>query len=83
MQLGYQRCQRLITAKMLPGRDGQPVHVQVHVDLATLRGLPAAPGGPGCARPPSVCHGPSSWTMSAPAASRSATSSWTASGPVR
>ena len=32
---------------MLPGRDGQPVHVQVHVDLATLRGLPASPGGPG------------------------------------
>ena len=44
MQLGYQRCQRLIAARMLPGRDGQPVHVQVHVDLATLRGLPGAPG---------------------------------------
>jgi hypothetical protein len=40
-------CQRLIAARMLPGRDGQPVHVQVHVDLATLRGLPAGPGGPG------------------------------------
>jgi hypothetical protein len=37
-------CQRLIAARMLPGRDGQPVHVQVHVDLATLRGLPAGPG---------------------------------------
>ena len=37
-------CQRLIAARMLPGRDGQPVHVQVHVDLATLRGLPGAPG---------------------------------------
>ncbi len=44
MQLGYQCCQRLIAARMLPGRDGQPVHVQVHVDLATLRGLPGAPG---------------------------------------
>jgi hypothetical protein len=44
MQLHYQRCQRLITAKMVPGRDGQPVHVQVHVDLATLRGLPGGPG---------------------------------------
>src|SRR5450755_1936923 len=33
-------CQRLITARMLPGRDGQPVHVQVHVDLATLHDLP-------------------------------------------
>ena len=40
-------CQRLIAARMLPGRDGQPVHVQVHVDLATLRGLPGGPGGPG------------------------------------
>jgi hypothetical protein len=38
-------CQRLIAARMLPGRDGQPVHVQVHVDLATLGGLPGAPGG--------------------------------------
>ena len=37
-------CQRLIAARMLPGRDGQPVHVQVHVDLATLRGLPGGPG---------------------------------------
>ncbi len=43
MQLGYQCCHRLIAARMLPGRDGQPVHVQVHVDLATLRGLPGAP----------------------------------------
>ncbi len=35
-------CTRLIAARMLPGRDGQPVHVQVHVDLAALRGLPGA-----------------------------------------
>jgi hypothetical protein len=35
-------CQRLIAARMLPGRDGQPVHVQVHVDLAALRALPGA-----------------------------------------
>ena len=33
-------CPRLIAARMLPGRDGQPVHVQVHIDLSTLRGLP-------------------------------------------
>jgi len=33
-------CTRLIAARMLPGRDGQPVHVQVHIDLSTLRGLP-------------------------------------------
>ena len=44
IQISNQCCQRLIAARMLPGRDGQPVHVQVHVDLATLRGLPGAPG---------------------------------------
>jgi hypothetical protein len=33
-------CDRLIRAGMIPGRDGQPPQVQVHVDLATLRDLP-------------------------------------------
>ncbi len=42
MQLGYQCCQRLIDSGMLPGRDSQPVHLTVHVDLAELRGQPAA-----------------------------------------
>ncbi len=37
-------CQRLIAARMLPGRDGQPVHLNVHIDLADLRGLPGASG---------------------------------------
>ena len=37
-------CQRLIAARMLPGRDGQPVHLSVHIDLAELRGLPGASG---------------------------------------
>ncbi|HYZ56501.1 MAG TPA: DUF222 domain-containing protein [Streptosporangiaceae bacterium] len=36
--------QRLIAARMVPGRHGEPVHVQVHVDLAALRGLPGASG---------------------------------------
>jgi len=35
-------CRRLIAARMLPGRDGQPVHLNVHIDLADLRGLPGA-----------------------------------------
>src|SRR5487761_11258 len=35
-------CLRLIGARMLPGRDGQPVHLNVHIDLAGLRGLPGA-----------------------------------------
>ncbi|HXP53683.1 MAG TPA: DUF222 domain-containing protein [Streptosporangiaceae bacterium] len=29
-------CQRLIAAGMLPGRDGQPLHLYAHVDLARL-----------------------------------------------
>jgi hypothetical protein len=37
-------CQRLIESGMLPGRDGQPLQLTVHVDLAELRGLPAASG---------------------------------------
>jgi hypothetical protein len=44
MQLGYQCCQRLIASGMLPGRDGQPLQLTVHVDLAELRGQPAAAG---------------------------------------
>ena len=35
-------CQRLIDSGMLPVRDGQPLHLNVHVDLAELRGLPGA-----------------------------------------
>jgi hypothetical protein len=31
-------CQRLIAAGMLPGRDGQPLHIYAHMDLATLAG---------------------------------------------
>ncbi len=34
--------QRLIDCGTLPGKDGQPLHLNVHVDLAELRGLPGA-----------------------------------------
>ena len=44
MQLGYKRCQRLIESGMLPGHDSQPAQLTVHVDLAELRGQPAASG---------------------------------------
>ena len=37
-------CQRLIESGMLPGPDGQPAQLTVHVDLAELRGQPAASG---------------------------------------
>ena len=35
-------CERLIDSGRLPGRDGQPLHLNVHVDLAELNGLPGA-----------------------------------------
>ena len=35
-------CRRLIAAKMVPGRAGQPTQVQVHITLAQLRNLPGA-----------------------------------------
>jgi len=37
-------CQRLIESGMLPGRDGQPLHLNVHVDLADLADLNGLPG---------------------------------------
>ena len=35
-------CRRLIAAKMLPGRAGQPTQALVHITLAQLRNLPGA-----------------------------------------
>jgi hypothetical protein len=35
-------CRRLIAAKMVPDRAGQPTQVQVHITLAQLRNLPGA-----------------------------------------
>jgi hypothetical protein len=35
-------CQRLIAAGMVPGRDGQPLHVYAHMDLAHLAAAQAA-----------------------------------------
>ncbi|MGE5135978.1 MAG: DUF222 domain-containing protein [Gemmatimonadota bacterium] len=37
-------CRRLIAAGMVPGRAGQPTHLQVHMTLSQLRNLPAAAG---------------------------------------
>ena len=31
-------CRRLIAGQLIPGRDGQPAHLTVHVDLNDLRG---------------------------------------------
>ena len=35
-------CRRLISGQLIPGRDGQPAHLIVHVDLNDLRGPSAA-----------------------------------------
>ena len=35
-------CRRLIGGQMIPGRDGQPPHLSVHIDLGDLR---RPPGG--------------------------------------
>ncbi|MGE5134954.1 MAG: DUF222 domain-containing protein [Gemmatimonadota bacterium] len=35
-------CRRLIAAGMVPGRAGQPIHLQVHMTLSQLRDLPGA-----------------------------------------
>jgi hypothetical protein len=73
-------CQRLIAAGMLPGRDGQPLHLYAHLDLATLAGLsgPEGEGGQAegsalegrLARPAAV--GPASWYPTGPEAGAAA-----------
>jgi hypothetical protein len=35
-------CRRLVAAGMVPGRAGQPTHIQVHMTLGQLRGEPGA-----------------------------------------
>ena len=35
-------CRRLIAGQLIPGRDGQPPHLIVHIDLNDLRGRSAA-----------------------------------------
>jgi hypothetical protein len=66
-------CQRLIGAKMLPGRDGQPLHLYAHVDLATLGQLAAGASPAGNApsgRPPG--SGPGDWCPAGPDAAAAA-----------
>ena len=76
-------CARLISGQRIPGRDGQPAHLIVHVDLNDLRGgsvaerswTPAmAAAGP--AGWPPACAAPCSPPPSAPPASH-----WTSAAP--
>jgi hypothetical protein len=57
-------CHRLIAAGMVPGRDGQPLHLYAHLDLAHLASLsassspPGTPGPPGTVQPPGTAGPP-------------------------
>ena len=50
-------CRRLIAAKMVPGRAGQPTQAQVHITLAQLRNLPGASEAEAAWRA-AAAHGP-------------------------
>ena len=65
-------CRRLIGGQMIPGRDGQPPHLNVHIDLGDLR---RPPGGSALERtwtPAMAAAGPGSVYLTGPAAEAAA-----------
>ena len=65
-------CRRLIGGQMIPGRDGQPPHLTVHIDLGDLR---RPPGGSALERswtPARAAAGPGSAYLTGPAAEAAA-----------
>ena len=65
-------CRRLIGGQMIPGRDGQPPHLNLHIDLAELRGQP---GGSSLERswtPAKAAAGPGSAYLTGAAAEAAA-----------
>ena len=65
-------CRRLISGQMIPGRDGQPPHLNLHIDLGELRGQP---GGSVLERswtPAKAAAGPGSAYLTGPAAEAAA-----------
>ena len=62
-------CRRLISGQMIPGRDGQPAHLIVHVDLNDLRGGSVLERSWTCAR---AAAGPGSVHLTGPAAEAAA-----------
>ena len=65
-------CRRLISGQMIPGRDGQPPHLTVHIDLNDLR---RQPGGSVLERswtPAMAAAGPGSVYLTGPAAEAAA-----------
>ena len=59
-------CQRLIAAGMVPGRDGQPLHIYAHMDLAHLATATAAAASGSGPRPAGPWPGP--WPARPPGA---------------
>ena len=65
-------CRRLISGQMIPGRDGQPPHLTVHIDLGDLR---RPPGGSALERswtPARAAAGPGSAYLTGAAAEAAA-----------
>ena len=65
-------CRRLISGQMIPGRDGQPPHLTVHIDLGDLR---RQPGGSALERswtPAKAAAGPGSAYLTGAAAEAAA-----------
>ena len=68
-------CTRLIGGHMIPGRDGQPPHLSVHIDLGDLTGLTGLRGGSVLERswtPAKAAAGPGSAYLTGPAAEAAA-----------
>ena len=65
-------CRRLIGGRMIPGRDGQPPHLTVHIDLNDLRGGPAGSVLERPWTPARAAAGPGSVYLTGPAAEAAA-----------
>ena len=65
-------CRRLIGGRMIPGRDGQPPHLTVHIDLNDLRGGPAGSVLERSWTPAKAAAGPGSAYLTGPAAEAAA-----------
>ena len=65
-------CRRLIGGQLIPGRDGQPPHLTVHIDLNDLRGGSAGSVLERSWTPASAAAGPGSVYLTGPAAEAAA-----------
>ena len=65
-------CRRLISGQLIPGRDGQPPHLTVHIDLNDLRGGSAGSVLERSWTPARAAAGPGSVYLTGPAAEAAA-----------